>query len=443
MSGTPSPSAWDREEEELLRTPSPHPLLEVASCGTSPPTTPFPDRPVTPPPDFRDAVHPPVPPRPGPPPPATTYRQFRCMVCGEVGHITFRCGHFAPLTPQERWSLVRREGRCANCLSAQHADGVCASKKRCAQCGRAHHTMLHLPDGHFAPSSSGPQPPSQLMFVDMFNSLKRPAPFCQPPPDYEGFRRRRPNPIPAGYEAPSPMPGLPRFPPPSPRPPSRGYPPLLRMPEPLVPCSPVPPQSPPPANPWWSEDPLYEFGFERFFPRTPPPTSSPLPSFYELDPGTPPSRAPLEPSHNRLGRVRPLHATQISPSEPSTSDLIQPPGSPLIHLEPEEMVEVRPRGRGFPAYESPPPSRPSSRPGPSSARERVRSLARGREATRQRDASRARFHGSRRLGPGRSSRPRRSPPPARMMQSPERDPLYARVRLRGSGAYVFARRDWH
>ncbi|CAH0390252.1 unnamed protein product [Bemisia tabaci] len=60
------------------------------------------------------------------------------------------------------------------------------------------------------------------------------------------------------------------------------------MPEPLVPCSPVPPQSPPPANPWWSEDPLHEFGFERFFPRTPPPAPSPLPSVYELDPGTPP-----------------------------------------------------------------------------------------------------------------------------------------------------------
>ncbi|CAH0390876.1 unnamed protein product [Bemisia tabaci] len=35
------------------------------------------------------------------------------------------------------------------------------------------------------------------MFAEMFRSLKRPAPFCQPPPDYEGLRRRRPNPIPA------------------------------------------------------------------------------------------------------------------------------------------------------------------------------------------------------------------------------------------------------
>lgn len=275
--------------------------------------------------------------------------------------------------------------------------------------------------------------------AEMFNSLKRPAPFCQPPPDYEGFRRRRPNPIPAGYEAPSPMPGLPRFPPPSPRPPSRGYPPLLRMPDPLVPCSPVPPQSPPPANPWWSEDPLYEFGFERFFPRTPPPTSSPLPSVYELDPGTPPPEHLWNRHITDWDEFDPFTPRRFRPPSPPPLIPFSPPGSPLIHLEPEEMVEVRPRGRGFPAYESPPPSRPSSRPGPSSARERVRSLARGREATRQRDSSR----GSRRLGPGRSSRPCRSPSPARMMQSPERDPLYARVRLRGSGAYVFARRGWH
>ncbi|CAH0390249.1 unnamed protein product [Bemisia tabaci] len=95
-------------EEDLLRTLSPHPLVSLedsASHITSPPTTPFPDRPVTPPPDFQDVVDAPSPHRPGPPPHATTYRQFRCMVCGGVGHITFRCGHFAPLSLEERWAL--------------------------------------------------------------------------------------------------------------------------------------------------------------------------------------------------------------------------------------------------------------------------------------------------------------------------------------------------
>ncbi|CAH0390343.1 unnamed protein product [Bemisia tabaci] len=397
MSNTPSPSAWDKMKEELLRIPSPHPLASLedsASHTTSPPTTPFPDRPVTPPPDFRDVVHPPSPPRPGPPPPATTYRQFRCMVCGEVGHITFRCGHFAPLTPQERWSLVRREGRCANCLSAQHADGVCASKKRCAQCGRAHHTMLHLPDGHFAPSSSGPHPLSQYPFVERCRNMKRPAPLCQSPPDHELFRRRRPNRIPAGYEAPSPMPGLPRFPPPSPALPPYGHAPMPRMEEPLIPCSPVHPQSPPPANPWWSEDPLHEFGFERFFPRTPPPLRR-HPLCRQCTRWT---RAPPPPPEHLWNRhitdweeFDPFTPRRFRPPIPPHLITFSPPGSPVIQLEPEEVVEVRPRGRGFPAYESPPPNRPSYRPGPSDSRERLRTLARGSEAIRLRESSRARF----------------------------------------------------
>ncbi|CAH0390253.1 unnamed protein product [Bemisia tabaci] len=183
MSGTPSPSAWDREEEELLRTPSPHPLLEVASCGTSPPTTPFPDRPVTPPPDFRDAVHPPLPPRPGPPPPATTYRQFRCMVCGEEcesvfeikhlrmdplppigawdelhaaverpscplcgpGHYLETCERFRGLSPANRLSFIIGNGRCVNCLRPHELDWPhirCDQRARC-EYGAPHHHLLH------------------------------------------------------------------------------------------------------------------------------------------------------------------------------------------------------------------------------------------------------------------------------------------------------------
>ena len=437
MSGTPSPSAWDRQDEfdedRLLLTPSPFALLETASASsrrTPSPTTPFPpiSRPSTPLQPSRSMATKPSASAPSissaPVRPSQPYRTFRCLVCETVGHIAFRCPHFAPLSVEERWGLVESERRCANCLSSRHFDGVCASQKRCANCGMAHHTMLH-----------GYRPPFRRPFQSMDHSrapasasLKRPAPFGDPS-SYPGLsqRYRCGNPRPAGYEGQRPF----------------GYGGWPRFPTPLIPCSPAVMEEQPPANPWWSEDPLFEFGFDRRPPRSP--SSSPPLSVFASRPGTPP-----------VADLWDRHVTAWDPFDPyaprryrapSPAPLIEfsPPGSPLIRFDDDPLPGFGTRGRGFRPYDTPSPQGcPSPRPGPALAvpDPRVATLARGREARRRRNASRAMFRGSRRLGPSLGPRPSRSPPRQQMPPLRAHEFGYLRTRLPGSSVVVMNRPGW-
>ncbi|XP_055590870.1 uncharacterized protein LOC129742953 [Uranotaenia lowii] len=69
-----------------------------------------------------------------------------CFACNEKGHAIWHCTEFKALPVPQRWDRTKRAGRCFNCLSWGHSVQKCSSKKRCSECGEAHHTLLHPVD---------------------------------------------------------------------------------------------------------------------------------------------------------------------------------------------------------------------------------------------------------------------------------------------------------
>lgn len=81
--------------------------------------------------------------------PATSKRSFltaksSCIACKEQ-HLLIDCNMFKSISPSERLNLVRANKMCVNCFSRLHTTSACPSPKRCRNCAKAHHTLLHLP----------------------------------------------------------------------------------------------------------------------------------------------------------------------------------------------------------------------------------------------------------------------------------------------------------
>ena len=74
-------------------------------------------------------------------PPART-GFYPCLYCGKSGiggHLMMNCPTVTH--PNERMKIVRRLGRCSNCMG-NHRFNECLSKKTC-YCKGKHHTSLH------------------------------------------------------------------------------------------------------------------------------------------------------------------------------------------------------------------------------------------------------------------------------------------------------------
>ena len=68
-----------------------------------------------------------------------------CTVCSS-SHPLYRCDVFKSKPVKERCDIVKRNSICFNCLKATgHTSRQCKSTFRCKQCGKPHHSLLHLP----------------------------------------------------------------------------------------------------------------------------------------------------------------------------------------------------------------------------------------------------------------------------------------------------------
>ncbi|XP_043264163.1 uncharacterized protein LOC122404397 [Colletes gigas] len=74
---------------------------------------------------------------------ATTTNQLSCAVCKQH-HLIYQCPSFLAKTPQERYTIIRKQERCINCFSSTHSTIQCKSAHCCKECQSKHHTLLHF-----------------------------------------------------------------------------------------------------------------------------------------------------------------------------------------------------------------------------------------------------------------------------------------------------------
>ncbi|KAG5868158.1 hypothetical protein JTB14_032971 [Gonioctena quinquepunctata] len=67
-----------------------------------------------------------------------------CIYCHKGWHFLSRCERFKRLTPSKRYTLVRENNWCYNCLSPKHGVRDCPSDRVCSECTKKHHYLLHL-----------------------------------------------------------------------------------------------------------------------------------------------------------------------------------------------------------------------------------------------------------------------------------------------------------
>ena len=75
-----------------------------------------------------------------------------CMSCGVGKHPLYVCRKFKSVSPGQRMNLVREHQLCFNCLQSGHFAPQCPSDRKCGECRRPHHTLLH---SHFERDSAG------------------------------------------------------------------------------------------------------------------------------------------------------------------------------------------------------------------------------------------------------------------------------------------------
>lgn len=73
-----------------------------------------------------------------------TQRGRKCSFC-QADHPLFACSSFKEKPPSQRQEYVKKERLCFNCLHPRHRVEDCQSKNRCQECGKKHHTLMHLP----------------------------------------------------------------------------------------------------------------------------------------------------------------------------------------------------------------------------------------------------------------------------------------------------------
>ncbi|XP_032684056.1 uncharacterized protein LOC116850187 [Odontomachus brunneus] len=85
-----------------------------------------------------------------------------CPIC-KARHFFSACQTFVRGSVSQRRELVRKHGRCFNCLSQGHSVRECKSKYSCRNCQARHHTLLHTsqrPEAQEANNSVIVQPSS-------------------------------------------------------------------------------------------------------------------------------------------------------------------------------------------------------------------------------------------------------------------------------------------
>ena len=66
-----------------------------------------------------------------------------CVSCGVGRHPLYVCRKFKSLSAEKRMNLVRTHQLCFNCLHSGHFTQQCSSNRKCRECRKSHHTLLH------------------------------------------------------------------------------------------------------------------------------------------------------------------------------------------------------------------------------------------------------------------------------------------------------------
>lgn len=70
---------------------------------------------------------------------------FNCILCKQSPHKhLFQCDSFIKRTPKDRYSFIKNNSYCHNCLSTNHKTSACTSIHNCNYCGSRHHSLLHF-----------------------------------------------------------------------------------------------------------------------------------------------------------------------------------------------------------------------------------------------------------------------------------------------------------
>ena len=66
-----------------------------------------------------------------------------CVLCRSEKHPLYYCSKFKGMSHDQRFSVVKSNSLCMNCLKAGHFLHECKSSHHCRNCQRPHHTLLH------------------------------------------------------------------------------------------------------------------------------------------------------------------------------------------------------------------------------------------------------------------------------------------------------------
>ncbi|KAJ3655228.1 hypothetical protein Zmor_014364 [Zophobas morio] len=75
-----------------------------------------------------------------------------CFICSQM-HNIFNCTTFLSLTPNDRVEQIKKMNRCFNCLRSNHVAKNCYISRRCKQCHKKHHTLLHAETNNNLPKN--------------------------------------------------------------------------------------------------------------------------------------------------------------------------------------------------------------------------------------------------------------------------------------------------
>ncbi len=76
-------------------------------------------------------------------PSATPANSKSSALCMGHNHSLARCQVFLDSDISKRWTLVRQNKYCVNCLHQSHTVANCSSAHTCRQCQSRHHSLLH------------------------------------------------------------------------------------------------------------------------------------------------------------------------------------------------------------------------------------------------------------------------------------------------------------
>ena len=66
-----------------------------------------------------------------------------CPVC-EGNHSVVKCHKLVNASSDERYDIFLSKGLCFRCAKSSHLSRDCPSKSTCGECGKKHHTLLHI-----------------------------------------------------------------------------------------------------------------------------------------------------------------------------------------------------------------------------------------------------------------------------------------------------------